>query len=263
MRARARKAACRSVVCSTGLPRPLHRPTPADPPARQTALPSDDALSPAPRPPVDCPALDFMAFADGAVARTGTVEPSVDPLAANDNDVGRDLELQEPPTPLPPAQEPTVNPPCGVKPWEEPAAPVSQAEDEPMEMSPQEPSPPARSMSNRPAAPTDGPGKTEEPPVPQEPTPRPGQNHVVRLKSRQEEIFEVDKEVACRSTTVNNMLNDTGSETPVPLPMVDSAILAKVRPIVCDRIMCASLTGATPAPVGHRVLHVPPRRRCG
>jgi len=50
----------------------------------------------------------------------------------------------------------------------------------------------------------------------------------VKMKSKQEEIFEVEKEVACRSITVKNMVDDTGLETPVPLPMVDSKILIKV-----------------------------------
>lgn len=50
----------------------------------------------------------------------------------------------------------------------------------------------------------------------------------VKLKSKQEEVFEVEKEVAFRSVTVKNMVEDTGLETPVPLPMVDSKILIKV-----------------------------------
>ena len=50
----------------------------------------------------------------------------------------------------------------------------------------------------------------------------------VKLKSKQEEIFEVEKEVACRSITVKNMVDDTGLDAPVPLPMVDSKILIKV-----------------------------------
>ena len=50
----------------------------------------------------------------------------------------------------------------------------------------------------------------------------------VKLKSKQEEIFEVEKEVAFRSVTVKNMIEDTGLECPVPLPMVDSKILIKV-----------------------------------
>ena len=47
----------------------------------------------------------------------------------------------------------------------------------------------------------------------------------MKLKSKQEEIFEVEKEVACRSITVKNMVDDTGMDVPVPLPMVDSKIL--------------------------------------
>ena len=45
---------------------------------------------------------------------------------------------------------------------------------------------------------------------------------VVKLKSKQEDIFEVEKEVACRSVTVKNMIDDTGCDAPVPLPMGDS-----------------------------------------
>jgi len=54
------------------------------------------------------------------------------------------------------------------------------------------------------------------------------QSPFIKLKSKQEEIFEVEREVACRSVTVKNMVEDTGSDTPVPLPMVDSKILIKV-----------------------------------
>merc|ERR1711861_20730 len=43
-----------------------------------------------------------------------------------------------------------------------------------------------------------------------------------------EEVFEVEKEVACRSVTVKNMVDDTGLDAPVPLPMVGSKILIKV-----------------------------------
>lgn len=56
----------------------------------------------------------------------------------------------------------------------------------------------------------------------------PSQSTSVKLKSKQEEIFEVEKEVACRSVTVKNMVDDTGLDCPVPLPMVDSKILIKV-----------------------------------
>jgi S-phase kinase-associated protein 1 len=60
------------------------------------------------------------------------------------------------------------------------------------------------------------------------PRPRPAEVTSVKLKSKQEEVFEVDREVACRSVTVKNMVEDTGLDTPVPLPMVDSKILIKV-----------------------------------
>mmetsp|Transcript_9212 Transcript_9212/g.30487 ORF Transcript_9212/g.30487 Transcript_9212/m.30487 type:complete len:130 (+) Transcript_9212:72-461(+) len=53
----------------------------------------------------------------------------------------------------------------------------------------------------------------------------------VKLKSKQEEVFEVEKEVACRAVTVKNMVDDTGLDTPVPLPTVDSKILIKVVPL--------------------------------
>ena len=58
--------------------------------------------------------------------------------------------------------------------------------------------------------------------------PPPTESTSVKLKSKQEEIFEVEKEVACRSITVKNMVDDTGLDAPVPLPMVDSKILIKV-----------------------------------
>lgn len=43
----------------------------------------------------------------------------------------------------------------------------------------------------------------------------------------------MEKEVATRSVTVKNMVDDTGLDTPVPLPMVDSKILIKVGPGPC------------------------------
>jgi len=59
------------------------------------------------------------------------------------------------------------------------------------------------------------------------PCPARAESTSVKLKSKQEEIFEVEKEVACRSVTVKNMVDDTGLDTPVPLPMVDSKILVR------------------------------------
>ncbi len=51
---------------------------------------------------------------------------------------------------------------------------------------------------------------------------------MVKLKSKQEELFEVERDVIYRSCTVKNMIDDTGLDAPVPLPMVDSDILSKV-----------------------------------
>lgn len=50
----------------------------------------------------------------------------------------------------------------------------------------------------------------------------------VRLKSKQEDLFEVEKKVAFRSVTVKNMVEDTGMDTCVPVPMVESQTLIKV-----------------------------------
>eukprot|EP00898_Chlorokybus_atmophyticus_P003362 jgi/Chlat1/4026/Chrsp26S04083 len=50
----------------------------------------------------------------------------------------------------------------------------------------------------------------------------------VKLKSSDDELFEVDEEVAFESQTVKNMIEDTGADAPVPLPNVTSKILVKV-----------------------------------
>lgn len=52
----------------------------------------------------------------------------------------------------------------------------------------------------------------------------------VKLKSNGE-IFEVEKEVACRSVTIKDVVEDTGLDTPIALPEVDYEILSKVGPI--------------------------------
>lgn len=70
----------------------------------------------------------------------------------------------------------------------------------------------------------------------------------VKLKSKQEEIFEVEKEVACRSVTVKNMVEDTGLDTPVPLPMVDSKILIKVRAFAYECPWSCGLAWSRPRP---------------
>eukprot|EP00239_Pterosperma_sp_CCMP1384_P002802 CAMPEP_0197843662 /NCGR_PEP_ID=MMETSP1438-20131217/578_1 /TAXON_ID=1461541 /ORGANISM="Pterosperma sp., Strain CCMP1384" /LENGTH=156 /DNA_ID=CAMNT_0043453961 /DNA_START=76 /DNA_END=546 /DNA_ORIENTATION=+ len=50
----------------------------------------------------------------------------------------------------------------------------------------------------------------------------------VVLRSSDEEMFEVDQEVAKHSTMICNMIEDTGIDCPIPLPNVTSKILAKV-----------------------------------
>ena len=50
----------------------------------------------------------------------------------------------------------------------------------------------------------------------------------VRLKSKQEELFEVEKNTAFRSVTIKNMVEDTGMDICVPVPMVESQTLIKV-----------------------------------
>jgi len=51
---------------------------------------------------------------------------------------------------------------------------------------------------------------------------------LVQLKSKQADIFEVDRKVICRSVTIENMVQDTVLDTPVPLHMIDSVTLVKV-----------------------------------
>jgi S-phase kinase-associated protein 1 len=50
----------------------------------------------------------------------------------------------------------------------------------------------------------------------------------VKLKSKQEEVFEVEANAAFRSITIKNMVDDTGLDTHMPVPMVDSQTLVKV-----------------------------------
>ncbi|CAK9225243.1 unnamed protein product [Sphagnum troendelagicum] len=50
----------------------------------------------------------------------------------------------------------------------------------------------------------------------------------VKLKSSDDEMFEVEESVAFESQTVKNMIEDTGMDHPIPLPSVSSKILAKV-----------------------------------
>jgi S-phase kinase-associated protein 1 len=50
----------------------------------------------------------------------------------------------------------------------------------------------------------------------------------VKLKSSDDEMFEVEEGVAFESQAVKNMIEDTGMDHPIPLPNVSSKILAKV-----------------------------------
>ncbi|CAK9224487.1 unnamed protein product [Sphagnum troendelagicum] len=50
----------------------------------------------------------------------------------------------------------------------------------------------------------------------------------VKLKSSDDEMFEVEESVAFESQTVKKMIEDTGMDHPIPLPNVSSKILAKV-----------------------------------
>ena len=50
----------------------------------------------------------------------------------------------------------------------------------------------------------------------------------VKLKSKQEDLFEVEKAAAFRSITIKNMVEDTGLNIHVPGPRVESSVLVKV-----------------------------------
>eukprot|EP00249_Psilotum_nudum_P009427 c21929_g1_i1 orf=415-891(-) len=50
----------------------------------------------------------------------------------------------------------------------------------------------------------------------------------VKLRSFDDEMFEVDEMVAFESQTIKNMIEDTGCDAPIRLPNVSSRILAKV-----------------------------------
>jgi S-phase kinase-associated protein 1 len=51
---------------------------------------------------------------------------------------------------------------------------------------------------------------------------------MVKLKSSQGEVFEVEEDVACMSQLVKNMVEDSGADEEIPLPNVKTAILGKV-----------------------------------
>lgn len=50
----------------------------------------------------------------------------------------------------------------------------------------------------------------------------------VKLTSSDNQMFEVDEEVANQSHTVKNMIEDTGTDEMIPLPNVPGKILSKV-----------------------------------
>lgn len=94
----------------------------------------------------------------------------------------------------------------------------------------------------------------------------------VKLTSKQADLFDVEKVVACRSVTVSNAVEDTGFDNPVPLPTVDSKILMKARASLSTSSAFASelafplpfVTDVLPSLArlrpGDRILHVPPSR---
>ncbi|CAK0838284.1 unnamed protein product [Prorocentrum cordatum] len=55
-----------------------------------------------------------------------------------------------------------------------------------------------------------------------------GDGELLKLKSSQGEVFEVEPEVACMSTLIKNMVDDSGTDEEIPLPNVKTAILSKV-----------------------------------
>uniref|UniRef100_A0A6T9E8N6 Uncharacterized protein n=1 Tax=Noctiluca scintillans TaxID=2966 RepID=A0A6T9E8N6_NOCSC len=55
-----------------------------------------------------------------------------------------------------------------------------------------------------------------------------GDGELLKLKSSQGEVFEVEPEVACMSTLIKNMVDDSGTDEEIPLPNVKTAVLSKV-----------------------------------
>eukprot|EP00919_Chromeraceae_sp_WS-2016_P022596 GHVR01053636.1.p1 GENE.GHVR01053636.1~~GHVR01053636.1.p1 ORF type:complete len:158 (+),score=32.94 GHVR01053636.1:25-498(+) len=51
---------------------------------------------------------------------------------------------------------------------------------------------------------------------------------MLKLSSSTGEVFEVDSDVACMSTLIKNMVEDTGTDETIPLPNVKTPILEKV-----------------------------------
>mmetsp|Transcript_92706 Transcript_92706/g.247885 ORF Transcript_92706/g.247885 Transcript_92706/m.247885 type:complete len:162 (+) Transcript_92706:85-570(+) len=51
---------------------------------------------------------------------------------------------------------------------------------------------------------------------------------MLKLKSSQGDVFEVDQDTACQSALIKNMVEDSGTDEEIPLPNVKTPILAKV-----------------------------------
>lgn len=51
----------------------------------------------------------------------------------------------------------------------------------------------------------------------------------MKLKSSQADVFCVEKDVACMSSLIKNMIDDTGCDEEIPLPNVKTPILQKVE----------------------------------
>jgi len=69
----------------------------------------------------------------------------------------------------------------------------------------------------------------------------------VKLRSSDDEMFEVEKEVADKSQMIRNMIEDTGTDNPIPLPNVTSKILAKVIEYCKYHVNSAKAEGDKPA----------------
>jgi S-phase kinase-associated protein 1 len=69
----------------------------------------------------------------------------------------------------------------------------------------------------------------------------------VKLSSSDGQIFEVDEEAALQSVTIKNMIEDTGSDAIVPVPNVDSNILAKVVEYCKYHVAAEAKTNDKPA----------------
>jgi S-phase kinase-associated protein 1 len=50
----------------------------------------------------------------------------------------------------------------------------------------------------------------------------------VTLKRSDDQCFDVNEPVACQSQTIKNIIEDTGTDSPISLPNVSSNILPKV-----------------------------------